>query len=157
MQHLNGPFISSVFGGSSFSYTGDGGYSPSKLPGTSATKQVRRFGDDQDYGSEDQTADAIKGNKQKEIQERRTILKNSMVKAAIELAPLAGPLATPEDLVPGAKVIHQAFGEGEVINTEGDLDGNGQRYKVQIKFAGIEEPKKLMFRFARLVLKAGIE
>jgi len=155
MQHLNGPFISSVFGGSSFSYTGDGGYSPNKLPGASATKQVRRFGDDQDYGSEDQSADAKKENKQKEIQERRTILKNSMVKPAIELAPLAGPLATPEDLVPFAKVIHQAFGEGEVINTEGDLDGNGQRYKVHIKFAGIEEPKKLMFRFARLVLKQG--
>ncbi len=145
LEHLNGPFISSVYsGGSGFQYSGDGGFDSG-----------RRFSwDNSNYENPESERAAKEKSVQKIIsRERARTAQLASVKPAAELAPLTGPLATPDELKPGTKVRHQSFGAGEVIDTEGDLEGNGQKFKVQIKFDGITEPKKLMYRFARLVLR----
>lgn len=154
LEHINGPFISTLFAESGF---GDGGYgrtsrfSYGKSDGFEPAEELvpRKFGS---TSSDDFTAS---GRNTRAAAPKKPSFSDprSLVKPATEMVQLSGPLATPEDLKPGTKVAHQTFGKGEVIDTEGDLSGNGQKFKVQIQFEGIDEPKKLMFRFARLVLQ----
>lgn len=58
------------------------------------------------------------------------------------------PSAALEELVEGVEVIHPTFGKGRV---EG-IKGSGNSANVTIKFESFDEPKKLVFRFAKLVL-----
>jgi DNA helicase-2/ATP-dependent DNA helicase PcrA len=53
----------------------------------------------------------------------------------------------PEGLIVGTKVLHERFGEGEVIELEG-IENNA---KVTVKFKNAGE-KKLLFKFAKLVI-----
>lgn len=54
------------------------------------------------------------------------------------------PPAALEDLVVGAKVMHPAFGAGEILEVE--------RGKAQVRFESYPEPKKLVLKHARLAL-----
>ena len=65
-----------------------------------------------------------------------------------------GPIATPEQLVPGTLVAHPTFGRGIVQITEPDPQGDPMRLKITVKFDALEEPKKLIFKFAKLELFA---
>lgn len=144
LEHLNGPFISSVYAGSGFQYSQDGGYDSGR----------KSSWGNSNYDSQESEKIAKEIAVQKVLAREQSRSKQlATVKPAMQLAPLTGPLAAPEELKPGTLVRHQSFGAGEVIDTEGDLEGNGQKFKVQIKFEGITEPKKLMYRFARLVLR----
>lgn len=58
--------------------------------------------------------------------------------------------ATPSDLAPGARVVHPKFGAGLIEALEGDLSGDGSNIKVTVKFDETGQPKKLLFRQARL-------
>jgi len=53
-----------------------------------------------------------------------------------------------EQLAPGVEVIHPTFGKGvvDVVN------GSGSSASVTVRFAAFDEPKKLVYRFAKLVL-----
>lgn len=53
-----------------------------------------------------------------------------------------------EQLAPGVEVIHPTFGKGvvDVVN------GSGSSAAVTVRFAAFDEPKKLVYRFAKLVL-----
>ena len=58
------------------------------------------------------------------------------------------PSAALEELVEGVEVIHPTFGKGRV---EG-IKGSSNSANVTVKFETYDEPKKLVFRFAKLVL-----
>ena len=58
------------------------------------------------------------------------------------------PAAALEQLAAGVRVIHPSFGSGAVES----LSGSGGAATVTIRFEGFEEPKKLVYRFAKLVL-----
>jgi DNA helicase-2/ATP-dependent DNA helicase PcrA len=152
LEHLNGPFISTVFGGTGESrYFSDGGFER-RNQGIKGS----RFGDRSEGESLDQRTD-LSGSRMMSkgtgVPRAPKSIAVGAIKAAVELAPLSGPLAQPQDLKPGTRVRHQSFGNGEVLETDGELDGNGQKFKVLIKFDGVQETKKLMFKFARLVLE----
>lgn len=53
-----------------------------------------------------------------------------------------------EQLLPEVKVVHPTFGRGVVESVK----GSGAGATVVVRFEGFEEPKKLVYRFARLVL-----
>jgi len=58
------------------------------------------------------------------------------------------PSAAIEQLAPGVEVIHPTFGKGcvEIVK------GSGNTANVTVKFDSFDEPKKLVYRFAKLVL-----
>jgi hypothetical protein len=58
------------------------------------------------------------------------------------------PTAALEQLAPGIEVIHPTFGKGCVESVK----GSGSSAMVFIKFDSFEEPKKVVYRFAKLVL-----
>lgn len=53
-----------------------------------------------------------------------------------------------EQLAPGVEVIHPTFGKGCVESVK----GSGNTANVTVKFDSFDEPKKLVYRFAKLVL-----
>ena len=59
------------------------------------------------------------------------------------------PPAALEQLTTGVRVIHPTFGAGSVVS----LSGNSNSSMVTIRFDSFEEPKKVVFRFAKLVLE----
>ena len=63
-----------------------------------------------------------------------------------------GPIATPEQLVSGTLVAHPTFGRGLVQTTEPDAQGDPMRLKITVKFDALEEPKKFIYKFAKLEL-----
>ena len=54
-----------------------------------------------------------------------------------------------EQLATGTRVIHPTFGRGAVE----DVSGSGTSAMVVIKFDSFEESKKLVYRFAKLVIE----
>ena len=58
------------------------------------------------------------------------------------------PSAALEQLEEGVAVIHPSFGNGVVQS----VIGSGSSASVMIKFDAFEEPKKVVYRFAKLVL-----
>lgn len=58
------------------------------------------------------------------------------------------PSAAIEQLAPGVEVIHPTFGKGCVES----VTGSGNTANVTVKFDSFDEPKKLVYRFAKLVL-----
>jgi hypothetical protein len=58
------------------------------------------------------------------------------------------PTAALEQLAPGVEVIHVSFGKGTVEA----VHGSSSSASVVVKFDAFEETKKLVFRFAKLVL-----
>ncbi|MEY4667825.1 MAG: hypothetical protein RL518_524 [Pseudomonadota bacterium] len=58
------------------------------------------------------------------------------------------PSAAIEQLAPGVEVIHPTFGKGCVESVK----GSGSTANVTVKFDSFDEPKKLVYRFAKLVL-----
>ncbi|MEN9845417.1 MAG: hypothetical protein RIS36_564 [Pseudomonadota bacterium] len=58
------------------------------------------------------------------------------------------PSAAIEQLAPGVEVIHPTFGKGCVESVK----GSGNSANVTVKFDSFDEPKKLVYRFAKLVL-----
>lgn len=58
------------------------------------------------------------------------------------------PSAPIEQLAPGVEVIHPTFGKGCVESVK----GSGNTANVTVKFDSFDEPKKLVYRFAKLVL-----
>jgi hypothetical protein len=58
------------------------------------------------------------------------------------------PSAAIEELAAGVEVIHPTFGKGCVESVK----GSGTSSSVTVKFESFEEPKKLVYRFAKLVL-----
>jgi DNA helicase-2/ATP-dependent DNA helicase PcrA len=58
------------------------------------------------------------------------------------------PSAAIEQLAPGVEVIHPSFGKGCVESVK----GSGNTANVTVKFDSFDEPKKLVYRFAKLVL-----
>ena len=58
------------------------------------------------------------------------------------------PSASLEQLAPGAEVFHPSFGKGCVESVK----GSGSSATVFVKFDSFEESKKLIYRFAKLVL-----
>lgn len=58
------------------------------------------------------------------------------------------PTAALEQLAPGVAVIHPSFGRGCVE----DVKGSGSAATVFVRFESFEESKKLVYRFAKLVL-----
>jgi UDP-N-acetylglucosamine:LPS N-acetylglucosamine transferase len=59
------------------------------------------------------------------------------------------PPAALEQLTQGVRVIHQSFGKG-IVET---VNGSTSSATITIKFDSFEEHKKLVFRFAKLVLE----
>jgi DNA helicase-2/ATP-dependent DNA helicase PcrA len=57
--------------------------------------------------------------------------------------------ASLEQLASGMRVIHQTFGRGSVE----DVSGSGNSAMVVIKFDAFDESKKLVYRFAKLVVE----
>jgi DNA helicase-2/ATP-dependent DNA helicase PcrA len=57
------------------------------------------------------------------------------------------PAAALEQLTTGARVIHPTFGHGAVLS----VSGNSNAAMVTAKFDNFDEPKKVVFRFAKLV------
>jgi DNA helicase-2/ATP-dependent DNA helicase PcrA len=62
---------------------------------------------------------------------------------------LNNPPAAIEQLATGVRVIHPTFGAGAVVS----LSGQSTSAMLTIKFDSFEEPKKVVFRFAKLVLE----
>ena len=58
------------------------------------------------------------------------------------------PSAPIEQLAPGVEVIHPTFGKGCIESVK----GSGNTANVTVKFDSFDEPKKLVYRFAKLVL-----
>jgi hypothetical protein len=58
------------------------------------------------------------------------------------------PSAALEQLAPGVEVIHPSFGRGCVESVK----GAGSSATVFVKFDSFDESKKLVYRFAKLVL-----
>jgi DNA helicase-2/ATP-dependent DNA helicase PcrA len=55
--------------------------------------------------------------------------------------------AAPSTILPGLRVLHQRFGEGEVLGVE----GTGSGRVATIRFKGAENaPKKIMLNYAKL-------
>ncbi|MCB0318091.1 MAG: UvrD-helicase domain-containing protein [Bdellovibrionales bacterium] len=52
----------------------------------------------------------------------------------------------------GVKVTHPKFGNGIVRATEGEPDGDPKKFKILVDFENMETPKKLIYKFAPLVL-----
>jgi hypothetical protein len=63
-----------------------------------------------------------------------------------------GPLATAEQLIPGVVVAHPTFGRGTVEAIEADAAQDQSKMKITVKFDALEEPKKFIFKFAKLEL-----
>lgn len=63
-----------------------------------------------------------------------------------------GPPATPDQLTPTAKVAHPTFGIGTVQTVEADPSNDPLKLKILVKFDALEEPKKFIFKFAKLEL-----
>ena len=61
------------------------------------------------------------------------------------------PPAALEQLTEGVRVIHPTFGSGSVESVSGSLNSA----MVKVKFDSFEEAKKVVFRFAKLVLEYG--
>jgi hypothetical protein len=58
------------------------------------------------------------------------------------------PPAALEQLSEGVRVLHPTFGAGAVVS----VSGSSTSAMVTVKFDSFEEPKKVVFRFAKLVL-----
>ena len=58
------------------------------------------------------------------------------------------PSAALEQLAEGVEVIHPTFGKGHVVT----VSGGGSGASVVVKFESFEDTKKLVYRFAKLVL-----
>jgi len=56
------------------------------------------------------------------------------------------PMAKDDELFIGQRVLHPTFGYGEVI----DLEGEGPKCKLRVKFENFDLPKKLVFKHAGL-------
>jgi DNA helicase-2/ATP-dependent DNA helicase PcrA len=63
-----------------------------------------------------------------------------------------GPLATAEQLTPGVVVAHPTFGRGTVEAIEADAAHDPSKLKITVKFDALTEPKKFIFKFAKLEL-----
>ncbi|MBN8548401.1 MAG: UvrD-helicase domain-containing protein [Deltaproteobacteria bacterium] len=63
-------------------------------------------------------------------------------------------LATVEigQLSEGLNIIHPTFGRGTIESVEGDIENNPGKVKVGIRFAESNEPRKLVFKYAKLSL-----
>jgi hypothetical protein len=55
-------------------------------------------------------------------------------------------------LLSGTLVAHPTFGRGLVQTTEPDAQGDPMRLKITVKFDALEEPKKFIYKFAKLEL-----
>jgi DNA helicase-2/ATP-dependent DNA helicase PcrA len=76
---------------------------------------------------------------------------DALLSEAVTRAPL-GPPATPEQLAPGTKVAHPTFGVGTIQTVEADATNDPLKMKIAVKFDALEEPKKFIFKFAKLEL-----